>query len=144
MYGRRQEFWTENAASPCPTEYYCTPTEENLGSWEGDGIMHVPGGVAGDVTGVLTGFCKLPSDYINTILYPEATSDGFIEGSARNAFKNVNKCALAKKYWGKEYKAGTDNCTVCHVCLTNVAYDTHTNGRRERTVACLWHASNVF
>ena len=112
VYGKQMEFWTENALSPETAPYLFTPTEENRASWQTDHIMHVHSGVAGDVTGLLERASRQPSDYINTILYPEQTSDGFIADSERNAFKSVNKCALAKHLRGPEYEFGSNNCTI--------------------------------
>ena len=112
VYGRQKEFWTENALSPETAPYFFIPTEENRASWQTDHIMHVTGGVAGDVVGLLERTSRQPSDYINTILYPEQTSDGFIADSARNAFKSVNKCALAHLLRGPEYEFGSNNCTI--------------------------------
>ena len=112
VYGKEMKFWTPSAPSPETAPYLFTPTEENRASWQTDHIMHVPGGVAGDVTGLLQRTSRQPSDYINTILYPEQTSDGFIADSARNAFKNVNKCALAHHLRDPGDESGSDNCTI--------------------------------
>jgi hypothetical protein len=112
VYGKEMKFWTPSAPSPETAPYLFTPTEENRASWETDHIMHVPEGVAGDVVGLLGRTSKQPSDYINTILYPEQTSDGCIADSARNAFKNVNKCALAHHLRDPGDESGSDNCTI--------------------------------
>jgi len=115
VYGKEKEFWiptwTDTLTGTAP--YLFTPTEENQASWQTDNIMHVREGVAGDVTGLLGKLAKQPSDYINTILYPEETSDGFIADGTRNAFKNVNKCALAHLLRGPVNESGTETwCTI--------------------------------
>ena len=112
VYGKDKEFWIESDTLTSTAPYLFTPTEENQASWQTDNIMHVREGVAGDVSGLLGKLARQPSDYINTILYPEQTSDGFIADSARNAFKSVNKCALAHLLRGPENEFGSDNCTI--------------------------------